>query len=162
MCHPVLPFRLDAESRLEIIQQCKEQTRARGMQYDGPDYWTPHHYRLCSFSCKSCRTGWPTCITYCSWHEFICQFSEVWNLFWATFLKAITSHNPIVWPSLEGVWVMRPWGVRLYILILESVWFLTTRLKRENDALWGIRLACQHLKETQNLQRQPDSMSDII
>jgi len=38
MTHPVLPFWLDADSRLDIIQQCKEQARNRGVQYDGPDY----------------------------------------------------------------------------------------------------------------------------
>ena len=38
MTHPVLPYWLDANTRLGIIQQCKEQARNRGVQYDGPDY----------------------------------------------------------------------------------------------------------------------------
>ena len=38
MTHPVLPYWLDANTRLGIIQQCKEQARDRGVQYDGPDY----------------------------------------------------------------------------------------------------------------------------
>jgi hypothetical protein len=38
MTHPVLPWWLDADTRLGIIQQCKDQARNRGVEYDGPDY----------------------------------------------------------------------------------------------------------------------------